>query len=81
VKLIYLILLRFSSIYFTINDFKSGNPNIKYYNLSIYYNVIGAPSPPILQIWTYIPIISILMLFIMSGIIINEVRKTKRGYT
>jgi len=70
-----------SSIYFTIDDFKSGNPNIKYYNLSIYYNVIGAPSPPILQIWSYMPIISILMLFVMSGIIINAVRKTKRGYT
>nr|ACD75416.1 AMDV2_9 [uncultured virus] len=69
-----------SAIYFTINDFKSGNPNIKYYNLSIYYNVIGSPSAPILQIWSYIPIISILMLFVMSGIIINGVRKTKRGY-
>jgi len=69
-----------SAIYFTINDFKSGNDYIKYYNLSIYYNIIGTPSAPILQIWSYIPIISILMLFIMSGIIINGVRKTKRGY-
>jgi hypothetical protein len=69
-----------SAIYFTIYDFKSGNDYIKYYNLSIYYNVIGAPSPPILQIWSYMPIISILMLFVMSGIIINGVRKIKRGY-
>jgi hypothetical protein len=69
-----------SSIYFTINDFKSGNAYIKYYNLSIYYNVIGSPSAPILRIWCYIPIISIFMLFVMSGIIINGIRKTKRGY-
>jgi hypothetical protein len=69
-----------SAIYFTINDFKSGNPNIKYYNLSIYYNIVGTPSAPILQIWSYIPIITIFMLFVMSGIIINGIRKTKRGY-
>ncbi|MHB8553903.1 MAG: hypothetical protein ACYDAO_10020 [Thermoplasmataceae archaeon] len=62
------------------SDFiQSGNNNY-YDNISIYYNVIGTPSAPILQIWVYMPIISILMLFIMSGIIINGVRKTKRGY-
>ena len=50
----------------------------KYYNLSIYYNQIQAPSIPLYNIFTYMYPISIIGLFVGMGAFVFAIKK--RGY-
>ena len=59
------------------SDF-SGSGNNLYYNLSIYYNQVQAPSIPLYDIFTYMYPISIIGLFVGMGSFIFVIKK--RGY-
>ena len=50
----------------------------KYYNLSIYYNQVQAPSIPLYSIWTYMYPISILGFISAMGLLTYEIKK--RGF-
>ena len=65
-----------SKIIITPSDY-TGTYN-KYYNLSIYYNQVQAPSIPLYNIFTYMYPISIIGLFVGMGAFIFTIKK--RGY-
>ena len=65
-----------SKIIITSSDY-TGSFN-KYYNLSIYYNQVQAPSIPLYDIFTYMYPISIIGLFVGMGAFVFTIKK--RGY-
>ena len=65
-----------SKIIITSSDY-TGSFN-KYYNLSIYYNQVQAPSIPLYDIFTYMYPISIIGLFVGMGAFVFAIKK--RGY-
>ena len=66
-----------SAITIIQSDFSGSGSNL-YYNLSIYYNQVQAPSIPLYDIFTYIYPISIIGLFTGMGAFIFTIKK--RGY-
>ena len=66
-----------SSIKIIESDFSGSGSNL-YYNLSIYYNQVQAPSIPLYDIFTYMYPISIIGLFVGMGSFIFVIKK--RGY-
>ena len=66
-----------SAITIIQSDFSGSGSNL-YYNLSIYYNQIQAPSIPLYDIFTYMYPISIIGLFVGMGSFIFIIKK--RGY-
>ena len=66
-----------SAITIIQSDFSGSGSNL-YYNLSIYYNQVQAPSIPLYDIFTYMYPISIIGLFVGMGAFIFTIKK--RGY-
>ena len=66
-----------SAITIIQSDFSGSGTNL-YYNLSIYYNQIQAPSIPLYDIFSYMYPISIIGLFVGMGAFIFTIKK--RGY-
>ena len=66
-----------SAIIIIQSDFSGSGSNL-YYNLSIYYNQVQAPSIPLYNIFTYMYPISIIGLFVGMGAFISTIKK--RGY-